>query len=370
MEAARDLSARVDAALPGLAGNDRVVIAQRCESDYARMRVLRGDSASAVDVEQSDRRRAWVTLLTNASYAGGVKALHNSLAACDSEYSLVVMFTDGVPADVQASLADHGCELLHVEVLPLPSGTGDRDAAYSSAHFAECWTKLRLWEQEQYEAIVYLDADMVILKNIDELLEHTLVGGCPASQACHIRAVHECFCAVKRGDVPCAYIQQGTSKPSAPPPTPHERSYFNAGLFVMRPSRVVFEHMVAALAGFDLSSCPFAEQDFLNAYFKGSWEALPWVFNATKTLYACHREHVNGCRNGLWVLQSVRNLHFTMAKPWNLKDPGHQGFERLNKLWWAAYAEPQALGRVLLQVHMQEKKAAAARAPPKDSPGW
>ena len=50
---------------------------------------------------------------------------------------------------------------------------------------------------------------------------------------------------------------------------------------------------------------------------------------------------INGCAaEGMWTLPAVRNLHFTMAKPWDLKSPCHRGFERLNTLWWAAYAEP------------------------------
>ena len=114
---------------------------------------------------------------------------------------------------------------------------------------------------------------------------------------------------------------------------------------------------LAALAACDLSTCAFGDQDFLNLYFRGAWDALPWTFNATKTLYACHREGINGCLEGRWELPSVRVLHYTMAKPWDLKHPLHKGFERLNTLWWAAFAEPHTLPRVLLKVHLQEKRA-------------
>ena len=34
-----------------------------------------------------------------------------------------------------------------------------------------------------------------------------------------------------------------------------------------------------------------------------------------------------------------------MAKPWDLRHPCHKGFERLNQLWHAAYAEPRTLGQ-------------------------
>ena len=72
----------------------------------------------------------------------------------------------------------------------------------------------------------------------------------------------------------------------------------------------------------------------------------------------------------MWSLPSVRNLHFTMAKPWDLKHPSHKGFERLNKLWWAAFAEPDTLCRVLLQVHKQEMAILAAAAAAAAEEAW
>ena len=349
----------------------RCACARQCERDYARVRLLRGGdgpgqrsdtgTSSNPSAAAPSGRRAWLTLLTNASYANGVKALHNSLEMADSDYPLVVLVTPGVPGKVRDELAAHGCSLLPVEAMALPAGPGNRIAAYAMEHFAECWTKLRLWELEQFERVVYLDADMIVLKNMDELFEDTEaeVGGGGPSQVprvCRVKAVHECFCAVRRGDAACAHFHPTLlSEPPA-------GSYFNAGLLVLDPSRAVFEHMAGALASVNLSACPFGDQDFLNGYFCGAWTPLPWTYNATKTLYACHRANANGCRDGVWQLQLVRNLHFTMAKPWNLKDPKHQGFERLNKLWWAAFAEPQSLNRVLLQVHLQEKRALANAA--------
>ena len=71
-------------------------------------------------------------------------------------------------------------------------------------------------------------------------------------------------------------------------------------------------------------------------------------------MYAAHRQPRDGL---VFDLSAVRNLHFTMAKPWDLRHPCHKGFERLNQLWHAAYAEPHTLSRVLLQVHLAEKRA-------------
>ena len=52
----------------------------------------------------------------------------------------------------------------------------------------------------------------------------------------------------------------------------------------------------------------------------------------------------------------MRNLHFTMAKPWDLRHPCHAGFERLNALWHAALADPASLPRATLRAVLQEKR--------------
>eukprot|EP00964_Phaeocystis_antarctica_P105356 scaffold70396_cov69-Phaeocystis_antarctica.AAC.1 len=65
----------------------------------------------------------------------------------------------------------------------------------------------------------------------------------------------------------------------------------------------------------------------------------------------------------IFELAALRNLHFTMAKPWDLRHPCHKGFEQLNQLWHAAYAEPRTLSRTLLQAHLAEKRARRAAEP-------
>ena len=306
------------------------------------------------------RRRAWVTLLTNAPYGRGVVALAHSLAEAESSFPLVVLVTEGVPAVVRQQCKEAGCEVREVEPLSLPAGVGG-PPHYACAHFAECWTKLRAWElEDEFEQLCLLDADMIVLKDVDELLATPLPcaaqdgGEQKGEGGAAVRAVHECFCNVDRGGACCAYLAHGADRGAAPPVG--GASYFNSGLVVLRPSRAVFAGMLAALAGCDLASLAFPDQDFLNAYFRGAWEALPYTYNATKGMYAAHRGPPPERGLGSFELSAVRVLHFTMAKPWDLRHPCHKGYERLNTLWHAAFAEPHTLGRALLQAHLAEKR--------------
>lgn len=294
------------------------------------------------------KKRAWVTLLSDSSYFAGVNALFNSLVQSDTEYPLIVMVTQGVPAETRVKIVQLGeeCQMRSVEPLPLPRGTGNKPK-YACAHFADCWTKLRMWEwDDEFERLVYLDADMLVLKNIDELLED----GDQTEPESGVGAVLECFCPVLERKPQCGY-----HRPDAPPPWP----YFNAGLLALRPDSSVLAHMLVALEQCDLSTFPFAEQDFLNQYFAGRWRRLPWVYNASKALYACHRNG-DGPGGRVWRLAEAKNLHFTMAKPWNLRDECNKGYERLNEIWHCALVEPRQLTRHTLKAVMQEKRQAQA----------
>ena len=158
--------------------------ARACELAYSRARILSGTDGntghSTAPAASKPGRRAWITLLTNRSYAVGIRALYNTIVEVDSDYPLVVMVTASVPADVCAELASQGCILHEVEVHPPPPGA----SAYACPAFMECWTKLRAWELD-YEKLVYVDADMVMVRNMDELLladespqEHSISAVC------------------------------------------------------------------------------------------------------------------------------------------------------------------------------------------------
>ena len=316
------------------------------------------------------RERAWVTLLSDRSYFSGVKALYSSLEQSDTDYPLIVMVTPAVPEEVRKKLSDLGedCIVREVEPLPLPRGTGAAPS-YACAHFADCWAKLRMWEWEaEFERLCYLDADMLLLKHMDELLadddatggdDDAIAGGAIDAACRSVRAVQECFCPVVERREHCAYRQPAGTPPAWP--------YFNAGLLVLRPCTALFAHMTSALETADLGAFPFAEQDFLNLYFGGRaspiaspqlWTPLPWVYNASKALYASHRGPQQ-----LWDLSAVKNLHYTMAKPWDLRHPCHKGYEKLNELWHAAYAQPNTLARTTLKAVMHERKALASKVP-------
>ena len=270
--------------------------------------------------------KAWVTLLSNRAYLHGVVALKNSIVSTRSKYPLVVMVTPDLDSLSRRLLMSNGCIVHEVDPVLAPP---DLSTSYASPQFSEVWTKLQAWSLQHYDQIVLLDADMVLIQNMDELLEIDLPKG-------HIAACHACLCNPhKRENYPedwvperchysfcdadaCSYMQVARSG-----------DYFNSGLVVLRPDPETFDLLSRRVDSLDAEDrFPFPDQDLLNEQFRGKWITLPYIYNALKTMSIFHKS--------IWEIGSVKNIHFIMDKPWQ-RDV--EPYRNINSHWWAAYCQ-------------------------------
>lgn len=266
---------------------------------------------------------AWVTLLTQPDYLIGVRTLRASLEASGSTAPFVVMVTDGIDEESRRLLQDDGCLLR--DVAPLRPAGGSSDS-YANARFAEVWTKLAVWGLTEFERVVFLDADMLVTQGMDELFALDLPDG-------GIAACHACRCNPNRiASYPpswrpetCFYTHcRGGDHVTEPDATDN---YLNGGFLVLSPDQAVLADMVARLAAVeDLSDYPFAEQDFLNEYYRDRWRPLPYVYNALKTLPHQHPS--------VWDAASVKNIHYIIDKPWAKPFDPTDRYAEVNLLWW------------------------------------
>ena len=271
--------------------------------------------------------KAWATLLTKPSYVMGVRALRASLERVGSPYPLVVVVTDGIGPDDRAVLEADGCLLREVEPIRPPSGLQDH---YANARFAEVWTKLNVWRLTEFERLVVLDADMLVVRPMDELFEVELDGD-------QVAACHACRCNPNRiASYPASWTPANcfyTHLCDGDADTVDPRdAYFNGGTLVLRPDQEVFEELLAELGAIDdLTRYVFAEQDFLNEHYRGRWVALPYVYNALKTLPFQHPT--------LWDDAAVKNIHFIIDKPWESELDPRSRYAALERQWWDVAAD-------------------------------
>ena len=118
-------------------------------------------------INVADDGTVWTTLITNTAYLTGLLTLDYSLKAQGSKYPLIALYTDTFPAEGHAALDARNIPKQHVKYL-LPTKGKDYT---NDPRFYDCWSKLTPFSLVEYERVVQLDSDMLVLKNMDELME-------------------------------------------------------------------------------------------------------------------------------------------------------------------------------------------------------
>lgn len=136
-------------------------------------------------------RSVWTTLITNTAYLAGLLTLEHSLRKVHSRYPLVALYTDAFPAEGHAALDRRGIAKQHVAYL-LPTKHKD----YSQdPRFYDCWSKLTPFSLTAYERVVQLDSDMLVFRNMDELMEMELDAPAMKGEGKRVFAAsHACAC--------------------------------------------------------------------------------------------------------------------------------------------------------------------------------
>lgn len=251
-------------------------------------------------------RHAFVTLVTNADYAMGATALARSIRVSGSTADIVVLYTGGVEASCLRPLEALGCRLVGVDHLPLSEAFNQRHARgnlHAAAPFTkgrkpafhsplDNFCKLRLWQLIDYDTCVFIDADALVLKNIDKLFDYPEFSAAPN--------VYESLADFHR---------------------------LNSGVFVARPSLATFGAMLKRLDEPDVF-WRRTDQTFLEAFFP-DWHGLPVFLNMLQYVWFNLPE--------LWNWNEIGVLHYQYEKPWEADHPKADKLQPLIDLWQAFY---------------------------------
>ena len=249
-------------------------------------------------------RAAYATLVTNADYARGALALARSLRSVGATAPLVVLATPGAAG--LESLARAGAQVREVAPLPLSASfkaRHSRRAQHEAAPFTkgtkpvfhdplDNFQKLRLWELDAFERIVFVDADAVVVRNIDKLFGYPEFSGAPN--------LYETLADFHR---------------------------LNSGVFVAAPAKATFAAMLAALDAPD-AFWRRTDQTFLETWFP-DWHGLPYTYNTLQYVYFNLPQ--------LWSWPQIKVVHYQYEKPWQDDHPKAERLRPLIDLWWRLY---------------------------------
>ena len=248
-----------------------------------------------------NKRYAYVTLVTNEDYCLGALALARSIGRVDSQHPLYVMLTDD-SLDV-SELESTGALLRLVEKLPLSTEFEERhsrSAQHKVAPFKKGnkpkfhdplfnFCKLRLWEMEEFDRVIFVDADAIVVRDISKLFGYPQFSAAPN--------LYEELVDMHR---------------------------MNSGVFVAEPSRHTFENMLSVLE----QPGKFwrrTDQTFLESYYP-DWHGLPYTYNALQYIYFNLPD--------LWHWPAIKVVHYQYEKPWESDHPKRELLQPLIDLWY------------------------------------
>lgn len=227
---------------------------------------------------------AYVTLLYGDEFLLGVRVLGKSIRDTRSNKDMVVLVSDGVSNFAKNLLRADGWIVEQITLLANPNRVRPK-------RFWGVYTKLKVFNMTNYKKVVYLDADTIVVKNIDDLFKCRKF---------------------------CANLKHS------------ER--LNSGVMVVEPSETLFNDMVNKIK--TTKSYTGGDQGFLNSYYSDfpnarvfdpnlspeelksrpvpQMERLSTLYNADVGLYMLANK---------WMVdeKELRVIHYTLGplKPWD-----------------------------------------------------
>ncbi|XP_028833998.1 glycogenin-1a [Denticeps clupeoides] len=185
--------------------------------------------------------QAFVTLATNDSYAKGAMVLGKSLRSNHTSRKLAVLIGPHVTEPTRAVLRKIYDEVVMVDVMD--SGDTAHLALMKRPDLGVTFTKFHCWTLTHYSKCVFMDADTLVLSNIDDLFEREELSAAP---------------------------------------DPGWPDCFNSGVFVFQPSNETYGRLLARCT--ENGSFDGGDQGVLNSFFS-DWATadiskhLPFVYN-------------------------------------------------------------------------------------------
>lgn len=217
---------------------------------------------------------AFVTLATNDSYALGALVLAKSLRVIKTTRHLVILTTDGISPYMRQLLTKVFDVVINVTRIEF---SGAALELLDRPELGVTLTKLHCWKLTQYKKCVFLDADLLVLQNCDELFERAELSAAPDV-----------------GWPDC----------------------FNSGVFVFVPSLDTYWGLVNLFK--EKGSFDGGDQGLLNWYFGNNWKSnigkrLPFIYNVVATSTYTYAPAFQRFGEGAKI------VHFLGAtKPWHV----------------------------------------------------
>ena len=222
----------------------------------------------------------WLTVMVNDDFAVAALVLGHSIRTFSCQRNMIALISEKVSEDTRNALQSVGwntrsVEEMDCEWLDAKVG-GERNSGLFGKPLGHrirgTHTRFHAWNYTEYSKIIYVDADYMLMTNIDELF-----------------------------DIPDDFAASPCARPGVLDPC------FNAGLLVFRPDSNYYQEIMNLWwETTKVDTCPNDQVLLWHHYADaGKWKALPYAFNIRRIIY-----------------RPLNSFHFACckpAKPWSAR---------------------------------------------------
>jgi len=187
-----------------------------------------------------------------------------------------------VPSPLVRALEGIGCLVYSTETVILPP-----ELSLETARWGPAFTKLVAWKRTEYEKLMFMDSDLLVLQNVDHLFQatdHTLLATVDAdASSCEHKA--------------------------------ERLKLINSGVLVLTPSMMTYSRLISTLHNKTfLAQGSINDQDVIV-------NTMPWK-GLAYPIYGAQVTHCVCSDKRLWDLDNTKIIHFTaglskLPKPWD-----------------------------------------------------
>jgi len=244
-------------------------------------------------------KNAFVTLATSDEYAIGALVLAQSIRTVGTEADIVILVSNGVSSALSDSLTSTFTKVIKIN--ELTSGNTEILNLIQRPELGVTISKIHAWKLTEYEKCVFLDADCLVIKPVDELFQKEEL-----SAVCDL------------GWPDC----------------------FNSGVFVFKPSQDTFDGLLDLVR--KEGSFDGGDQGLLNVYFSDWLDS-----DISKRLSFIYNMHSTASYTYLPAFRKfgerVKIVHFLGAiKPW------HYSYDKVSGEITSSFLAQHNMGHVTL----------------------
>ncbi|WCJ43159.1 plant glycogenin-like starch initiation protein 5 [Euphorbia peplus] len=240
------------------------------------------------------RRFAYATVLhSSEAYVCGAIALAQSIIQSNSTYDLILLHDSSISPNSLDGLRSAGWKTKLIQPIRSPFARKD---SYNEWNYS----KLRIWQLKEYDKLIFIDSDIVVLKNLDSFFYYPQLSACG-----------------------------------------NDKMLFNSGIMVIEPSECKFNDIMSKIP--KLKSYNGGDQGFLNEVFTW-WHRLPSKLNYLKAFIS---ESNNIKNRNHEISDNIYTIHLLGLKPWmcyrdydcnwDMADRHKYASDSAHLKWWKVY---------------------------------